>query len=81
MNAGKALGFGAKVLTFLTAFAIVIWTNAFVFPELSFNSRFWFRTGDYFSLIAVLAETFILGFILRSLVVWTFKMQFERQKK
>ena len=59
MNAGNALGFGAKVLVFLTAFAVVVWANAFVFPELSINSRFWFRTGDYSSLIIVLAETFI----------------------
>ncbi|MDO8647990.1 MAG: hypothetical protein Q7R70_06290 [Candidatus Diapherotrites archaeon] len=80
MKGGKALGFGAKVIVFLAAFAVVIVFNAFISPEISSNARFWFRTGDYFSLIIVLAETFILGSIFRALLMWAFKMQFERKE-
>ncbi|MBS3058011.1 MAG: hypothetical protein J4478_01250 [Candidatus Diapherotrites archaeon] len=78
-RAGKVLGFTEKVLIFLTAFVAVILFNAFIAPEISINASFWFKSGDYVSLIIVIAETFAVGTILRSLVVWTFKMQFERR--
>lgn len=81
MNAGKTLGFGAKAGIFLLAFVVVILFNAYVSPEISKNFLFWFRTGDYFSLFVVLAETLVVGVILRHLLVWTFKMQFERKMK
>lgn len=81
MSYRQALGFGAKVLVFLAAFFIVILFNAYVTPEISRNAMYWFRSGDYLSLIIVLAETFIIGAILRALVVWAFKMQFERRRK
>ena len=78
MKAGK-LGFAAKVLIFLTAFAVVVLFNAFVAPEIMQNATYWFRTGDYLSLAIVLAETFIVGMLFRTLLVWAFKTQFERR--
>ncbi len=80
MKVSNAAGFVIKVLIFLAAFAVVILFNAFISPQILSNARFWFRTGDYFSLIIVLAETFILGTIFRTLLMWAFKMQFERPK-
>jgi len=79
MQPRKLLGSGTKVLIFLTAFAVVVLFNAFVAPEIMQNATYWFRTGDYLSLAIVLAETFALGMLFRMLLVWAFKMQFERR--
>jgi len=80
MSYSRAFGFGAKMLIFLAAFVIVILYNAYVSPEISGNLMFFWRSGDYVSLIIILAETFVIGAILRALLMWAFRAQFLRKR-
>lgn len=79
MKKTSAWGFAAKVIIFLFAFLVVVWVNVLVFPEITSDAGRFLRSGNYFPILMMFAETFILGAIFRKLLIWAFRMEFERR--
>ena len=77
----RTVSFFEHLLIVVAAFAVVIWFNLFVNPEIGKNNRYFLLNGDFVSLAIVLIETLVLGAILRYLVTLTFKAQFRRARK